>query len=597
MRRRLSLLIVALTGVIVIVLGVVVYTRLQHRTGIPPTGITATGAPTAIAQTSLPAVSTASSTAVSSTSAAPNLPLFNFLPLLSNKVLPTPTKTPVPPPSGSAEWNQLSGNAQHTGYVNASIPTPWKVKWIWNGPPGGGDSGPASDHLALPIDVQPVAGNGMLFIGHKDGYLRAISQATGTLVWSANLGNPINNTAAYDPASNSVYAGTTDGRFWRVDATNGQIVRSNRPGGQVLMAPLIVGSKVYIGSTDGTFYAFDKVTLSQIWSYNAGAALIATPAYTPNHNGLIILLAEDKSVHALHDSNGTRAWRVVINADVDPKRNTVFANTYPVISNVNDVVIVRSYLVWDKIWKPDGGAPSSVNEIRTFLTQNPTYQSFFVLNLSNGSQKYVAPVMLGSLGNGGDLSSPPPQAVVKRLPDGSEVAYLLWRTRQACIIQNCDGREDTTLGEMDLTNGNIRFVQSYKNQGDMRMPTDEQSPLSIVGNTLLYSHWMLMGALQIVDRSASLGSSYSNPIKTSELTPILNTLAAGTCPNRSGHYCPSNMNPPCDTYGVDPGFYIYYSSVCAYNTYFSSPVRNVVISDNTIYWKSVDGAVIALVSK
>jgi hypothetical protein len=119
----------------------------------------------------------------------------------------------------------------------------------------------------------------------------------------------------------------------------------------------------------------------------------------------------------------------------------------------------------------------------------------------------------------------------------------------------------------------------------------------MAGNTLLYSHWMLLGILQIGDRSAGLGGSYANPIHSTELPPVLNTLSAGTCSSRSGHYCPAYMNPPCDTYGVDPGFYTYYSSTCAYNSNFSTPVRNAVISDKTVYWKSVDGAIIALESK
>jgi outer membrane protein assembly factor BamB len=580
--------LVALLGLIVILASVGAYAMLGREKGLPITGNVPTG---------LPGEDVFIPNAVTPTQSS-------FLPFIV-KGGATPTKTPTqaatntpgPIPTGGDEWNQLGGNAGHTGYISATIQTPWKVRWIWNGPAGGGEGGPTGDHLALPKDIQPVVGGGMLYIGHSDGYLRAISQATGVQTWATNLENPIMNTAAYDPGSNSVYAGTTDGRFWRLDASSGQVMRSNRPGGQVLMAPLLVGDNVYIGSNDGTFYAFDKLTLSQVWSYDAGAALIASPAYTPNHNGLILFEAEDKSVHAIHVSDGTRAWRVVVNADVDPKRNTVFADTYPVVSNVNDVVIVRSYLAWPKIWKPDGGAPSTVDEIRTYLTQNPTYQSFFVLNLLDGSQKYVAPVMLGAIGNGGDLASTPPQAVVKRLPDGSEVAYLLWRTRQACIQSFCDGREDTTLGEMDLGTGNIRFVREYKNQGDMRLPTDEQSPLSMAGNTLLYSHWMLLGILQIGDRSAGLGGSYANPIHSTELPPVLNTLSAGTCSSRSGHYCPAYMNPPCDTYGVDPGFYTYYSSTCAYNSNFSTPVRNAVISDKTVYWKSVDGAIIALESK
>jgi outer membrane protein assembly factor BamB len=563
-------------------------TPVGTNTSVPPTN---TALPT---NTSLPPTRTPTTIPTSLPTATATVRPTNT-PTSQPTSLPTATPAPSSTPSGSStDWNQLAGNEGHTAFVSSDIPAPWKVKWIWNGPSGGGDAGPDASHLRLPQDVQPVIGDGKLFIGHSDGYLRAISQATGELVWSVNLTNPINNAAAYDSETNSVYAATNDGRFWRVNASNGTIIYSNRPGGQILMAPLLAGSTVYIGSLDGTFYAFDKVSLVQRWSYNAGAALVASAAYTPNHGGLVILEAEDKSIHAVHAADGTRAWRIPINADVDPIRKYSFQDTYPVISNVNDVVIVRTYLLWDKMWSSTGGAPSTVSELRTYLTQNPTLQSFFVLNLSDGSTRFVAPVMVGSIGNGGDFQTTPPQAVIKRLPDGSEVAYLQWRTRQACISSFCDGREDTTLGEMNLSTGDIRFVKDYKNQGDMREPTDEMSPLSMAGDTIIYAHWMMMGALHISDRSPGLGVSYLNPILTAQLSPVSNTLAAGTCSGRSGHYCPAPSTPPCDTFGINPGFYVYYSSTCGYNSYFSPPVRNAAISNGTIYWKTVDGAVIAL---
>jgi hypothetical protein len=75
---------------------------------------------------------------------------------------------------------------------------------------------------------------------------------------------------------------------------------------------------------------------------------------------------------------------------------------------------------------------------------------------------------------------------------------------------------------------------------------------------------------------------------------VSNTLAAGTCGGRSGHACPVVSSPACDSFSIDPGFYVYYSNTCAYDTYFSTPVRNAAISNGTIYWKTVDGAVIAL---
>jgi outer membrane protein assembly factor BamB len=579
--RRLT--IIALAGVIIIIVVIDIISTRGQKIQLPSTGAQATtpsvGNPLVVA-------------AITPTRS-------NYLPFVYGAIptnTPTPTFTPPPNPGGSGEWNQLGGNAQHTSYISATIPLPWKVKWIWNGPIGGGDAGPASDHLALPRDVQPVVGDGMLFIGHSDGYLRAISQATGKQVWSVKLGSAITNTAAYDSDTQSVYIATTDGSFWHVGAASGQVIRSLQLGSQIKMAPLLVGNTVYIGSLDGKLYAFDKITLNQKWSYNAGAPLVATPAYSPNHGGLIILEVEDKSVQAVHVSDGTRSWRVTVPGEVNPDTHSAFPDAFPVVANDNDVVIVRSYMLWDDLWQPTGGAPSTVSEIRDYLTQNPTLQSFFVLSLVDGSSRYVAPVMGGGVADPTVMQSVPPQAIIKLFPDGKEFAYLLWRTRQACIRGFCDGREDTTLGEMDLTTGNIRFVQDHKNQGVMRLPGDEQSPLSMAGDTLLYSHWMMLGTLQIINRSSSLGGTYTNPIATTQLTPALNTLTVGSCGNRSNHSCPASMYPPCDTSLVNPGFYTYYSSNCVYDQFFSTPVRSAVVSDGTIYWRSVDGAIMAIES-
>jgi hypothetical protein len=495
-----------------------------------------------------------------------------------------------------AEWSQLAHDPQRTGFFPAEVPQPWRLKWIWNGPAGGGDVGPAGGHLALPQNAQPIAGGGRLYIGHRDGSVRAIDQATGAVVWTAALGGEVVNAGAYDALTGSVYFASTNGQMTQLRAMDGQVLHQFNLGAAVRMAPLLAGDTVYIGAINGTLYGLDAATLNQRWAYAAGAALIASPAYSSHYGGLVIVLAEDKSVHAVQAATGARRWRVTVNAAQDPLRGrTSFADTYPVVSEANDSVIVRSYFDWNLTWQPAGGAPATVDEIRSFLAANPAYQSFFVLDLNSGLARYVAPVMGGAIGNGGDYQSVPPQVTLRRLPGGGEVAYLLWRTRQACL-HTCDGREDTTVGEMDLATGNIRFVQDYKNQGTMRLPTDEQSPLSMAGSQLFYTHWMLLGGLAITDRSAARGSAYSNPILTRELTPGLNTLAAGTCANRnsSQHTCPQAMYPPNDTWAVDPGFYAYYDSQAAYNLFWSPPVRSAVISQGSLYWRTVDGAIFAL---
>lgn len=552
-----------------------------QETTIPP-AVIAQSTPTAVREaTASPAPATPTSRPESAT-ASPTAPL------------------PIddedrPVESGGTDWTQLGYSAQRTSFYPQEVSLPWRVKWIWNGPV---DGVPAPDHLGLPKGVQPVTGGGNLYVGHRDGRVRAISEESGQLTWtSADLGGAVINTGAYDASTQSVYFGAQNGKFTMLDARTGESKRVVDLRGAIEMAPLLAGQVVYVGSRDGILYALDKATLEQIWSYDAGAALVGSAAYSQISGGTIILLAEDRSVHAVRAQNGSPRWRVTVNADPDTRRgDTFFADTYPVVSDENDVVIVRSYLDWEKMWQPDGGAPASLDEIREFLTQNPAYQSLFVLDLADGALRYPAPVMVGAIGNGGDFESTPPQVVVKKVADGEEVAYLLWRNRQACPSGFCDGRSDTTFGEMDLTTGDIRFVRDYKDQGSFRLPTDEQSPLSMAGDMLFHSHWQLLGGLKILDRSPALGDAYANPIQSQELTPVLNTLGAGQCGNRSGNYCPQTMTSPGESFPVDPGFYIYYAGDRIYDQYWSTPVRSAVIANGTIYWKSVDGAIIALTS-
>ncbi|MCS6840217.1 MAG: PQQ-binding-like beta-propeller repeat protein [Roseiflexus sp.] len=152
------------------------------------------------------------------------------------------------------EWTQLAGNPQRTAYVPTDLPKPWRVRWIWNGPPKGMDGEPMPDHLRLPRGVQPVTGDGKVYVGHFDGVVRAISEATGDVVWSTRVGGQILNTAAYDPTTRSVYVGSTNGRLYRLNTADGAILGNFNAGGEIHMAPLLVNDTVYTGSINGTFF-------------------------------------------------------------------------------------------------------------------------------------------------------------------------------------------------------------------------------------------------------------------------------------------------------------------------------------------------------
>jgi hypothetical protein len=521
-------------------------------------------------------------------------------------------------PISATSWSQLGGNPQRTAYAQADLPTisgradqAWRVQWIWNGPAGGGDAGPAGDHLALPRANAPIVGNGRVYIAHSafndygddvdatggSATLFGLDLQTGAPLWRTNVEGRVLNTGAYDPTTDSVFFGTTNGQLLKVNAADGAVIDSFNAGAAIRQAPLVVGDSVYIGTRGGRFFAVQTMTMQQRWAYEAGAALHASAAYSANYGGLLIFPSEDRFVHAVQAANGARRWRVAVNGGQDPQRGNVrFPDTHPVVAEASDAVIIRSYFNWPLTWTDPAGAPATVEGNRSFLTTNVAHQSFFVLELNDGSARFVAPVLAGAIGNNDDYYSTPPQAVVRTLPSGEEVAYLFWRTRVACKISSCDGREDTTFGEMNLRTGDIRFVRDWKNEGTMRFPTDEQGTLSMAGDVLFHSHWMSLGALRITDRSAGRGGSYTNPIDSVEYLSISNTVAAGTCGQRntSTRFCPVGSRPPGDGYELDPSFYVYYANRNIYDQYYTPPVRSAIYSDGYILWKSVDGAVIAL---
>ncbi|MCS6888309.1 MAG: hypothetical protein NZQ09_08875 [Chloroflexus sp.] len=129
------------------------------------------------------------------------------------------------------------------------------------------------------------------------------------------------------------------------------------------------------------------------------------------------------------------------------------------------------------------------------------------------------------------------------------------------------------------------------------MPVDELGSMTMAGDALFYSHWMSMAAVKITDRLPSRGSSASNPIQTTKLTAVTNSLGVGTCDQRDSvqHYCPTVHSEYGGGYMLDPGFYIYYTTDKVYDLFFTPPVFGPAIDENgVIYWKSVDGAIIAL---
>jgi hypothetical protein len=196
----------------------------------------------------------------------------------------------------------------------------------------------------------------------------------------------------------------------------------------------------------------------------------------------------------------------------------------------------------------NGIFPNTNAAVRTWLQANPDQQSLFALSLDDGALSFTPAVGFGSVDlwvNGvfasGLLHSMP---VVKVWPNGDEVVYIQFRNGQS---NPPDFRWDAHMGEMvldgttvpGLDGGDLRFVKmsrytssatGYAQGGNAyTFITDEESPISLAGSSLFFTHWGSTDSVRLTDRSTSLGLTYTNPITSVNHPSVIRQMSA--CPD------------------------------------------------------------------
>lgn len=507
---------------------------------------------------------------------------------------PTPGATVTVPPTGN-NWSQHAYNAQRTSYQPVAVPTPWRWKWAWNGPNAGG--GVRSGKFGLPRNSQPITGGNRVYIAAGSRGVFALSNANGAQLWNRNPGGSINSTPAYDAATDALFVVSSNGTLYKLDAATGNTLAGFAASGSsdLPLPPALVGNRVFF-SMGNQVYALRTDTLQLLWAYNAGSPVDTPPAYSATRD-LVIVATRDLYVHAIRNADGSRAWRVkrtVLNPGnpgVSGSNDLAeVARGWPVVADGSGVVLIRLRIDWQSLWTwspwPDSNAA-----MRTNLLNQPDEQVLFALDLDDGSTAFIPNVGNGGFGDG-DYMPMGPLPVIKRFGDGREVAYVVMRGFP-CLTDACDGRGDSRLGEMMLDNTTVAGLSA----GDVRwmnntfFPTDEQAYLSMAGDDIFAAHWEAGIAHRVRNRSAAYGTAY-NPIPTDNLPHIATSQDVDVCGTGFSptHYCGLGLT---NTRIWPGGFYIYWQQGAVYDSYWSE-YAGWVIGNNTVYFVSTDGAVVAL---
>lgn len=514
----------------------------------------------------------------------------------------TPTATPTSPPTSGEEWSQHAHDAQRTGYTAQVVNPPWRWRWAWNGPNSSGGIAKVTANGSLPRNVQPVTGGGRVYIAAGTDGVFALSEATGAQQWRRNPGGAIASTVAYDKDTQAVFAVSTNGTLYKMSAANGETLGQFSAGAAstLPLPPAVLADRVLFAMGNKVF-AVNKTTLQPIWAYDAGAAVHTPPAYSATRDRVVVG-AGDLFVHAINNADGTRAWRVrPVHASLrpgfgEPPGATGFAEYqygWPVVADAAGYVLIKVRLDWESLWTWNW--PTTNAQMRANLIAQPEQQALFALDLDDGTQPFIANIGSGGYGDGGYLPMGP-QPVVKRLPNGKDVVYTIVRG-----TRSQDSRWDSHFGEMMLDDatvggygpGDVRFIAFDYPPGasDPYLITDEQPNVSMAGDYLFGGHWEAGFALRITDRSAARGG-FDNRITSQKLPTIATSQDDGACSFSASHYCSAGL---ANTRSYDFGFYIYYHQGAVYDRYWSEYAVWVVSNDN-VYFRSADGAIVALTS-
>lgn len=184
-------------------------------------------------------------------------------------------------PTASLEWSQHGHDAQHTSYTSQTVDPPWRWRWAWNGPNASGGVGKTTSGGSLPRNVQPVTGEGRVYMAAGTDGVYALSETSGAVVWQRGGIGSILSTVAYDRDTQAVFAVSSNGNLYRLNASTGAISGQFSSGqSSSLPLPPVVTSDRVLFSMGGSVFALNKFNLQLIWTYASGATVATPPAFS-----------------------------------------------------------------------------------------------------------------------------------------------------------------------------------------------------------------------------------------------------------------------------------------------------------------------------
>ncbi len=197
--------------------------------------------------------------------------------------------------SSTGEWPMFGYNPAHTSYVDQSVQArgvPQHLLW--------------SQRLK-PIFSSAVAGAGLLYIASSDGYLYALKEATGSVLWRVDLGDHLTDAT---PALQGqvLFVAVNSTQVEALNALTGQPYWRFETNEKIQAAPLVIGNKLLVASRTA-LWCLDTSSGRLLWKFHRGAVGWPTTA-SPTVAGTLVYLGlgSMSQLWAVNLNTGQLVW-------------------------------------------------------------------------------------------------------------------------------------------------------------------------------------------------------------------------------------------------------------------------------------------------
>ena len=212
---------------------------------------------------------------------------------------------------------------------------------LWTGEPGGIISAPvAVAESSVYIATNKFADDG----SEVGGSLRAIDKATGLTVWVKDYARPLSSPLAQ--GAGRIYAGSTDGSLYSLEAKNGEVVWKVETQDVVRGRALLTERAIYFGSDDGALRAVDLERGQLIWKFQTSAKIIAQPTVDEH---AVYFGSADGYVYSVDSLTGKLRWRSRTGAAVEAA--PVIAGDRVLVASFDNFVYALARSTGDRLWK------------------------------------------------------------------------------------------------------------------------------------------------------------------------------------------------------------------------------------------------------